>query len=150
MEISELAEYMYARIPLSRAMQVTILEANAERVKLAAPLAPNINHRQTVFGGSASAVALLAGWALLFLRLRHEGFEGYIVVRRNTMSYERPMPVDFTATATIAPDSTWAQFADALKRKGRARVMIQVLLECENERTAMLEGEFVVVTPSKD
>lgn len=150
MDISELAEYMYARIPLSRAMEVTILEATPDRVKLAAPLAPNINHRQTVFGGSASAVALLAGWALLFLRLRHEGIGGYIVVRRSTMSYERPMPVDFTATATIAPDSTWAQFADALERKGRARVMIHAVLECENQRTALLEGEFVVVRQSAD
>lgn len=140
---------MHERIPLSRAMQVEVRQATEDGVTLAAPLAPNINHRQTVFGGSASAVALLAGWALLFLRLQHEGLDGYIVVRRNTMNYERPMPVNFTATATLAAGSTWEQFAAALARKGRARVTLSVVLRCQGERTAELEGEFVVVTPAE-
>ena len=47
-------------MPLSQAMQVTVVEASFQQVVLTAPLAPNINHRETVFGGSASAVAILA------------------------------------------------------------------------------------------
>jgi thioesterase domain-containing protein len=139
---------MHERIPLSQAMQVKIVQATEESVTLAAPLAPNINHRQTVFGGSASAVALLAGWALLFLRLRHERLDGYIVVRRSVMNYERPMLVEFTGSAALAAGATWDQFSVALKQKGRARVTLSVVLRCEGKRTAALEAEFVVVTPA--
>ena len=56
----ELASDLHAHIPLSAAMQVSVAAVDADGVTLQAPLAPNINHRDTVFGGSASAVAILA------------------------------------------------------------------------------------------
>jgi len=42
-------------------------------VLLTAPLAANINHRATVFGGSASAVAILAAWTYLYFVLKGTG-----------------------------------------------------------------------------
>jgi thioesterase domain-containing protein len=59
----ELQRYLHERIPLSRAMAVEVRAATAEGVEIYAPLAPNINHRDTVFGGSASAVAILTTWS---------------------------------------------------------------------------------------
>jgi thioesterase domain-containing protein len=61
-----LEEYLHGHIPLSRAMQVSVRELTDELVVLGAPLAPNMNHRSTVFGGSASALAILAAWSLLY------------------------------------------------------------------------------------
>ena len=55
-------EYLYEHIPLSKAMGVEVVEAVSDRVLLKAPLAPNINHRETVFGGSASALCILSAW----------------------------------------------------------------------------------------
>ncbi|MDL2338661.1 MAG: YiiD C-terminal domain-containing protein, partial [Pseudomonadota bacterium] len=54
-------------------MQVSVVEVSAEQVVLAAPLAPNINHQDTVFGGSASAVAILAAWSMLHTKLTAAG-----------------------------------------------------------------------------
>jgi thioesterase domain-containing protein len=56
----ELAHYLHEHIPLSHAMGVEVVEADWHSVTLRAPLAPNINHRETVFGGSASAVGIVA------------------------------------------------------------------------------------------
>lgn len=149
LERAELQRYMHARIPISQAMDVAVVGASADAVTLAAPLAPNINHRDTIFGGSACAVALLAAWALLLLRLKRDGLDGYIVVRRHTMNYERPMPGDFTATAAIDGAVAWPPFVEALQRKHRARIFVTVLLECRNETVATLEGEFAVVAPGR-
>ena len=68
-------------------MEVTVVEASPHQVVLSAPLAPNINHRDTVFGGSASAVAILAAWSMLHLRLSAEGLGSRLVIQRNTMDY---------------------------------------------------------------
>ena len=68
-----LQTYLHQHIPLSQAMDVTVVEASPHQVVLSAPLAPNINHRDTVFGGSASAVAILAAWSMLHLRLSAQG-----------------------------------------------------------------------------
>lgn len=144
MNIDELRKYMGERIPLSRAMGVEIVTATTERVTLSAPLAPNVNHQGTIFGGSASAVALLSAWALLHLRLTHERFDVAIVVKKYTMTYERPMPTDFTATSSIG-DAVWSTFMNTLKRRGRARIVTVAKLYCDGNHTGKLEGEFVAL-----
>lgn len=97
----ELETYLHAHIPLSLAMQVSVEEASPQLVVLAAPLLPNTNHRGTVFGGSASALAILAAWALLHTRLTAEGYNTRLVIQRNTMSYEQPIVGHFTARALV-------------------------------------------------
>jgi thioesterase domain-containing protein len=86
LELKELETYLHEHIPLSKAMQVSVIEADPGFVKLAAPLAPNINHRETVFGGSASAVAILAAWTILFIRLQNEGLYSRVVIQRNQVN----------------------------------------------------------------
>lgn len=142
----ELRQYMFTRIPLSEAMGVDIVAAAAESVVLSAPLAPNVNHQGTVFGGSASAVALLSAWALLHLRLTREQLDTGIVVKKYTMTYDRPMPTDFTATTTIDDAEVWSVFLHALRRRGRARISAVATLRCNGVQTGKLQGEFVALT----
>src|SRR4051812_8071949 len=87
MTASELEDYLHSHIPLSAAMQVAVDTVDVHGVVLRAPLAPNINHRDTVFGGSASAVAILAAWSLLHTRMRQEGIAARLVIQANTMDY---------------------------------------------------------------
>ena len=47
--------YLHRHIPLTAAMGVRVAAVTLQRAELRAPLAPNINHRETVFGGSAAA-----------------------------------------------------------------------------------------------
>jgi thioesterase domain-containing protein len=85
MNPKELEQYLHEHIPLSQAMQVSVLDAKEDCVVLSAPLAPNINHTETIFGGSASAVAILAAWSLVHVRLKGAGIAYSIVIQRNTM-----------------------------------------------------------------
>lgn len=56
-----LAEYLHANIPLVRCMQVRVEQWNADGLSLTAPLAPNLNHADSAFGGSLEALATLVG-----------------------------------------------------------------------------------------
>jgi thioesterase domain-containing protein len=140
-----LQAYLHERIPLSRAMAVEVREATAQRVIFYAPLAPNINHRDTVFGGSASAVAILAAWSVLYVRMGAEQRAGRIVIRRNRMSYERPITGGFTATSAPPEAAAWAKLVATLDKGRPARVHVTTTLECAGERVGVLEGEFVVM-----
>ena len=91
-------------------MAVSVASVAPDEVVLRAPLAPNINHRETVFGGSASALAILAAWSLLHARLRSEGVASRLVIQRNTMEYEHPIVGDFTARASLERSEHWQQF----------------------------------------
>ena len=141
----ELQDYLHAHIPLSRAMQVAVAEASPGRVVLAAPLAPNINHRDTVFGGSASAVAILSAWALLHTRLAGQGLSSRLVIQRNTMHYDHPIAGAFSARSFIESDEAWAGFTRMLARKGRARIRVGSVLEAQGQVAGRLEGEFVAL-----
>lgn len=140
----ELETYLHRHIPLSAAMQVAVESVSVEGVVLRAPLAPNINHRETVFGGSASAVAILAAWALLHIRLNAAGVSARVVIQRNRMEYLHPITGSFTATGEIAP-AEWERFERALARKGRARIAAAARLTCEGRIVGRLEGEFVAL-----
>ena len=141
----ELQTYLHAHIPLSSAMQVSVIEALPEQVVLAAPLAPNINHRDTVFGGSASAVAILAAWCLLHTRLSALSIDSRLVIQRNTMGYEHPIAGDFTARACEPAPEAWALFKRMLERKGRARIAVSSTLWYEGRAAGQFEGEFVAI-----
>ena len=147
MQTAELEAYLHERIPLSRAMQVSVLEVGAEHLCVGAPLAPNINHRRTVFGGSASAAAMLAAWGLLYIRLHREGQPGRLVIQRSNMEFLEPIDDAFTATARIATPDAWSRFTTALGRKGRARIAVNVGLESRSVTVARFQGEFVALRP---
>ncbi len=145
MQATDIAHYLHEHIPLSGAMGVRVVSATPHSVRLSAPLAPNINHRATVFGGSASALAILAAWTLLYLRLETEGISARLVIQRNDMAYEKPMAGDFAAVAGYPGDAVWGKFIKLLQRKGRARIEVVSLLECQGERAGVLRGEFVAI-----
>ena len=130
---------------MSKAMQVSVVEAGTASVVLNAPLVPNINHRETVFGGSSSAVAILAAWSLLYLRLKVAGLSSRLVIQRNTMTYERPISGTFTARSTIATEAAWESFTRMLLRKGRARIAVSCVIEYAGQSVGHFEGEFVAL-----
>jgi thioesterase domain-containing protein len=142
---SELEQYLYDHIPLSKAMQVSVVALGDEAVTLGAPLAPNINHRDTVFGGSASAVAILAAWSLLYVRLHRVGVASRLVIQRNTMEYERPIAGAFTARSSLTQPDDWARFMRQLARKGKARIAVAAVLEHDGQIVGHLTGEFVAL-----
>jgi thioesterase domain-containing protein len=140
-----LQDYLYAHIPLSKAMAVEVRTASPQGVLLAAPLAPNINHRDTVFGGSASAVAILSAWALLHVSLLDANIKARLVIQKNSMSYDLPMPTDFTAKAAAPAPEKWQRFLATLTKHKRARISIQSALYCEGNKVGTFEGDFVAI-----
>lgn len=143
MQPKVLEQYLHQHIPLSQAMAVSVISVEPDAVVLKAPLAPNKNHRDTVFGGSASALAMLACWSLLRSRLLDEDIDSRLVIQRNTMDFERPIVGDFTARATLAAPGQWDSFTRMLTRKGKARVIAQAILEQGDEVVGRFRGEFV-------
>jgi len=140
---TSLEKYLHKQIPLSAAMEVSVHAATTESVVLAAPLEPNINHKSTVFGGSASALGILAAWSILHLRLVDEGHDCEVVIQSSQMDYDRPIRGPFTATSSLGDISAWPAFLKMLTRKKRARIEVQSLLTCEGAAVGRLRGEFV-------
>ncbi len=144
MTAEDVEAYLYEHIPQSQAMGVRVTRIDSQGVALSAPLAPNINHRGTVFGGSAAAVAMLAGWTLVHLRL--EGRPSVrLVIRRQQMEFDAPLDGDFEAICDDPGKEAWDAFERMLEQKGKGRVTLCVRLGRGGDDLAIFEGVYVAV-----
>ena len=125
---AELTAYLHQAIPLSAAMEVEAIDTSAQTTTIRAAHGPNINHQGAVFGGSLSALALLAGFAAVLNRLRAEGYDHHVVVQRNAYSYDLPANSDVTARAEI-DEQRWSRFVSTLARRNIGRVTVDVIVE---------------------
>jgi thioesterase domain-containing protein len=141
----EIEQYLHRHIPLSAAMGVRVRLATLARVELAAPLAPNINHHETLFGGSGAAIATLSAWTLVNLRLRQSNVRARLVIQRNAMSYEEPIHGDFTAVCELTDEGAWQRFLAMIERRGRGRITMTARLVFESRPVASFEGDFVAL-----
>jgi thioesterase domain-containing protein len=143
--LQDVEDYLHQHIPLTAAMEVRVAAIDGEGVRLSAPLAPNINHRSTIFGGSASALAILAGWTQVHIRLREFGLTSRIVIQRNSMEYLLPIHGEFEAFCPSPPEAVWKRLVDGIRRRGRGRITLDVELFTEGDLAGTFSGAYVVM-----
>ena len=141
----ELERYLRERIPLAAAMGMTVERADAEGVRLCAPLAPNVNHHGTVFGGSISALSLLSAWTMVQLGLGEAEIPSQVVIQRNSVEYLLPIEGDLLAHCPRPPAAEWERFLATLRRRGRARLVVRAELRSGEELVATFHGSFVAL-----
>lgn len=144
----ELQAYLLEQIPLAGAMGIEIKEATDTQVILTLPLEPNINHRDTAFGGSICAAGTLACWTLVHLRLSRLDIQTRLVIHKNRMVYRKPIPGRFEAICQFSDETAWHEVLEMLERWGKAKLQLTAMVTCEGEEAAEFHGSFVVVTGS--
>jgi thioesterase domain-containing protein len=137
--------YLYEQIPVSKAMQVQVIIVKPDLVILTAPLQPNINHRSTVFGGSASALAILSAWTLVNFRLKSEGIQTRLVIQKNSISYDQPITSDFEAVCSLTDRQVWTKFIKILQRKKKSRITVNSFIQCQRQQVGKFTGVFVAL-----
>jgi thioesterase domain-containing protein len=147
MTLDEITAYLHAHIPVTRSLGAAAVRWDGASLALAAPLAPNLNHRGTAFGGSMSALAILAGWGLVHLALRARGFEARLVIQRSAMEFAAPLEGDFTATAALPEADRWERFLATLARHRRARVVVSTSVASGGVVGGLHEGTYAAFRP---
>ena len=111
----EIETYLYENIPITKAMGIHVEHASAHKVVLFAPFANNINHKKTVFGGSLHAVATLACWTLIYVKLKQANLKHcQIVITSSEVAYQAPVDADFRAVCAIPEEAVWQRFIKTL------------------------------------
>lgn len=142
---AELEAYLHSHIPITAAMAVGVERLTADEVVLWAPLGPNINHRETLFGGSAATLAILAAWSVLHLRLAATGIAHRLVIQRSTMSFDAPIVGRFTAHGRLSHEADWDRAIEMLRRRGKARLPAVAELRYDGTVAAHMDAEFVAL-----
>jgi thioesterase domain-containing protein len=141
-----LTAFLQEQIPLTRAMGLRVVEADAHRLVLEAPLAANRNHLGTAFGGSLHALPTLACYGTLWMVLREAGLDGHVVVKRSQAHYRAPVNGTLRAVCQRPAPDVVRDFLADLRRHGKARLELSAVVEGEAGRPAVeFSGSFVAV-----
>jgi thioesterase domain-containing protein len=140
-----LGSFLHEKIPLTRAMGVGVTETGA-RLVLEAPLAANVNHLGTAFGGSLHALPLLAGYAVVWTLLREASLDGHVVVKASSANYRQPVTGPIRAVCQRPAPEAVAGFLADLRRHRKARMDLTATVEGTGGKPAVeFTGTFVAM-----
>jgi thioesterase domain-containing protein len=125
--ISELENKLHREIPLTRQMGLSVKEYDASGLTLSFPLAPNVNHIGSVFGGSLAAAVTLAGWCYLWSYLKEHALQANLLIQESNISYLHPVTADFLARCQAPSQKALHSLMAMIQRKGKGRIS----LNCE-------------------
>lgn len=140
---ASLESAFHKMIPISGHMGIRVLAYDGSRLTLAAPLANNINHQQSAFGGSLFSIAALAGWGLLQLKLGELDIDAETVIASGDVSYSRPVFADFQCVCSL-PDK-WPAFEERLTARGKAPIKLAPCILVDGQAAMQLTGTYVVI-----
>jgi thioesterase domain-containing protein len=141
-----LEQFLHAKIPLTAAMGLRVIATGPHRLILEAPLAPNINHLGSVFGGALHTLPTLACYAALWTLLVEAGVDGHVVVKESHAHYRSPVRGAFRATCERPAPAIAARFIDDLRRFKKARMELSSVIESAQGKPAVeFNGTFVAV-----
>jgi thioesterase domain-containing protein len=141
-----LEQFLHAKIPLTTAMGIRVVQTGPQQLILEAPLAPNVNHLGSVFGGALHTLPTLACYAALWTLLVDGGVDGHVIVKRSYADYRQPVHGTFRAVCERPPPGIAAEFLDDLRRFKKARMDLESVVPGVDGRNAVeFHGSFVAL-----
>ena len=133
---------LHQLIPLSRAMAVTVDQFTRTHLVLRAPLAPNINHQGSAFGGSLTAISALTGWGMVQLQLGLMDITANTVVGHADTRFMRPVFGPLVCHAQL-PEA-FGEFKSRLRDSGKASIYLETFVVHEGETAMQATSQFFV------
>ncbi|MEK1904456.1 MAG: YiiD C-terminal domain-containing protein [Pseudomonas sp.] len=140
-----LEQLLHQDIPLTQALGLGVLGWQADELRLSLPLAANLNHKSSMFGGSLYCGAVLAGWGWLHLALREaEVTDGHIVIQQGQIDYPQPVLVDAVAVCAAPVAAEWDRFLALYRRRGLARIKLHSRILAAGVEAVHFSGQYVL------
>ncbi|MDX8388155.1 MAG: YiiD C-terminal domain-containing protein [Ghiorsea sp.] len=143
--LSEVLAYVHEHIPITTDLGADIKSYDGDSIAISAPLDKNINHRGSGFGGSLSALAILSGWALLFIKMKELGLQTKLVIQSSSFEFTNPVVDDFETVCSLPPIKKYERFLKTLNKHGRARITVDSEVFCNGLSCGIHRGVYVAV-----
>ncbi len=95
-----------------------------------------------------AALAILAGWTQVHLRLQDEGIEAQTVIQTSSVQYDAPIHGDFQATSDPIAERDWSRFTRGITKHGKGRVHVSVRVTAGGATAATFTGAYVALRTS--
>ena len=124
----KLKQFFIDHLPITQFMGLEVESYDGETLILTAPLEPNINDKQTAFGGSLYNTAVMACWGMIYLKTQERNIQCNQVVTEGSMKYIAPVYGRIRAICHAPSEKELSAFFDHFERKGRARIGLEAAI----------------------
>jgi len=144
--IKHFEKLIHKKIPISKKMGINIISYDKNKLIVKAPLKPNKNDKGIGFAGSIYSTAALAGWGFLTLKLNDELIDAKVVMYNCSITYNKPVKDDFTASCSLPDEITWEKFKERLIKKKNNKITLNIKIYSvnnnKNDPEAVMEAVF--------
>ncbi len=139
----------FLHMPPVAALQPRIVAHGDGVLRLAAPLAVNVNDKGCAFGGSLVSMMTIAAWGLVTLEVGTAGIAADVYVADSRVRYLKPVFEELLVEARFDETAERATLADTLRKQGRASLRLQAkTLLSDGGVAALLVARYVAIVKS--
>lgn len=143
----KLTEFFQTHLPITDYMEMSVEHYDGQTLTLKAPLLPNINDKQTGFGGSLYNMAVMACWGMAYLKTQEAAIACNQVVAKGAIEYKAPVTGEIRATCHVADLSLTDRFISDFKAKGKARINLESNIQCNGKQAVEFHGQYAIFKP---
>jgi thioesterase domain-containing protein len=143
--LEELQALLYKEIPITQHFHLSVGAYTQRLLRLDAPLAENVNHSGTAFGGSLSSMLTLAGWSMVWFLLQEYHLQGEIIIQDSSCKYMHPVKRDFSAYCYRPTSLELDRFDKMLRTRGRGRLELKAEIVDGEQLAVSFIGRYVVM-----
>lgn len=104
-------------------MQLRLLSCDNHTLTAHAPKTPNLNDKDTIFGGSSSALMTVCGWSLIKYNLEQRSCTHDVVIARADTQWHRAQTDDLLITAQC--ETNWPDILTALDNSQQPQITVR-------------------------
>lgn len=128
-QISEkLKQFFLNHLPITQFMGLEVESYDGDTLILTAPLEPNINDKQTAFGGSLYNTAVMACWGMIYLKTQERNIDCDQVVAEGSVKYIAPVKGRIRAICHAPSEAELNAFYENFEYKGRAKITLDAAI----------------------
>ncbi len=127
-------------------MGIEVEKYDGNILRLSAPLTPNINDKQTAFGGSLFCVCVLSCWGMVYLKTQEKAITCNQVVTDSNISYLKPVGGKIIAECKSPSNEELESFFSAYEAKGKSKISLQSKIVCDNKTAVNFSGQYAIIS----
>jgi thioesterase domain-containing protein len=143
-QLQQLQQALHMFVPLSQHAKISVCSYDGQSIRLAAPLAENLNPVGNVFAGSLHITLTLSGWGLIWFLLQELGLQASIVLYESACQYKRPVKQDFSALCYRPDEGQVEHFLKVIQRRKKGQLQVVGEVREDGEVAVAFTGRYAV------
>ena len=136
--------FLYLHIPSVKFMQLKLVSCDKNSLRGIAPSKPNLNDKQTIFGGSSNALMIVCAWSFIKYNLEQLNLNNDVVIADAQTRWLKAQSDELNII--VRCDMNWDEIITVLNNNQSAKPSVQCQVKNQqNELCTTMTARYVIL-----